>query len=187
VYTFLGLEQTHWQFINTFAPWLSAVGTLAAVIVSLYLARKRDTPKARLLVYDIMVVTAGDTRPPPHYVQFRVVNEGDRRVRITQIGWRYGLFKKHHCVQLYEDSLSSKLPIELEHGQEAQWLIPMKMPDREWADYFANGFLSHAPWPVWHWTLRGRAFSSLGNVFETRPATGLLATLRKARRATTKT
>ncbi len=34
------LDQELWSFINSFAPWLSAVGTIAAVITSLYLARK---------------------------------------------------------------------------------------------------------------------------------------------------
>jgi hypothetical protein len=36
------MDRETWRFINTFAPWLSAVGTLVAVAVSLYLARKSN-------------------------------------------------------------------------------------------------------------------------------------------------
>ncbi len=36
------LDQQTWQFVNTFAPWLAAFGTLMAVIISLYLARRAD-------------------------------------------------------------------------------------------------------------------------------------------------
>jgi hypothetical protein len=31
-------DRETWTFVNSFAPWLSAIGTLAAVITSLYLA-----------------------------------------------------------------------------------------------------------------------------------------------------
>lgn len=33
---YLSVEE--WKFINSFAPWLSAIGTLLAVSVSLYLS-----------------------------------------------------------------------------------------------------------------------------------------------------
>jgi hypothetical protein len=36
------LDQDTWRFINTFAPWFSAFGTLSAVSVSLYLANRRE-------------------------------------------------------------------------------------------------------------------------------------------------
>ena len=34
------MDRATWQFINSFSSWLSAIGTVAAVIVALYLARR---------------------------------------------------------------------------------------------------------------------------------------------------
>jgi hypothetical protein len=34
------MDKEIWQVINTFAPWLSAIGTVSAVIASLYLATR---------------------------------------------------------------------------------------------------------------------------------------------------
>jgi hypothetical protein len=44
------MDQETWRFINTFAPWLSAIGTLTAVAVSLYLARRSDRQKLEVRV-----------------------------------------------------------------------------------------------------------------------------------------
>ena len=35
---FLGLSKAHWELFNSFSTWLSAIGTIAAVVVSLWLA-----------------------------------------------------------------------------------------------------------------------------------------------------
>jgi len=31
------MDTVMWELINTFAPWFSAIGTISAVVVSLYL------------------------------------------------------------------------------------------------------------------------------------------------------
>ena len=54
-----------WEFINSFAPWLAAFGTVAAVIVSLYLAR--TDKRIRLAIYEgvrIITVRTGDGKFP---------------------------------------------------------------------------------------------------------------------------
>ena len=42
------MDRETWKFINTFAPWVSALGTTAAVIVSLYLALRTARVKIRV-------------------------------------------------------------------------------------------------------------------------------------------
>jgi len=36
------VETETWKFINTFAPWFSAIGTILAVVTSLYSAGQAD-------------------------------------------------------------------------------------------------------------------------------------------------
>lgn len=69
-------DQETWRFINSFAPWLAARGTLAAVIVSLYLARRAS--RLELGVFPAVVNLVQQGRPGPHqeFFQIRVVDHG---------------------------------------------------------------------------------------------------------------
>jgi hypothetical protein len=173
-----GIGKAQWEIINSFANWLAAIGTIAAVIVSLYLAN-RSMHKARLSVGLRILVGPGSTKPYPQYVVFNIVNVGERPLRITNIGWRTGLWKKRHALQLFEESMSSKLPVDLTQGETAQWFVPTTAPDEPWSSYFARGFLSQHPRIALR-TLRGQAFSSLGHIFEAEPEPDLISKLREA-------
>lgn len=174
--TFLGIGKEHWALINSFAPWLSAIGTLSAVVVSLYLAN-RSQHSARLSVGLRIMIGPGSVEPYPEFVVFKIVNHGARPLRITQIGWRAGLWKKRYAVQSFEDGISSKLPIDLEHGQEASWFVPTRHSQEGWPTYFAKGFLESR---IALWTLRAQAFSSLGHDFFVKPEPNLLKALEEA-------
>lgn len=175
-----GVGKAQWEMINSFANWLSAIGTLAAVVVSLYLA-SRSTNKARLSVGIRIFIGPGSEAPYPEYVVFKIVNHGERPLRITQIGWKWGLWKKHYAVQLYEESLSARLPVDLAHAQEAQWFFPTTLRDgmEPWATYFGRtAMMPH--YRIAIRTLRAQAFSSLGKAFVAKPESNLLDTLYKA-------
>ncbi len=43
-------DRSLWLFINSFAGWLSALGTIAAVIVALYLARRDSRIRLKVVV-----------------------------------------------------------------------------------------------------------------------------------------
>jgi len=174
-----GIGKAQWELVNSFANWLSAIGTLAAVCVSLYLANRLSTPKAKVSVGLRIILGAGAKGPAPEYVVFRVVNTGERPLRITQIGWKLGLWKKRYAIQMYEASLSSTLPVDLAHGQEAQWFIPTAAREVPWPSYFAKGMLM----PNYRsscFTLRAQVFSSVGHVFKAKPEGPLLSKLREA-------
>ena len=123
--TFLGISKTEWDFINSFSNWLSAIATIAAVWAALYLAKRATTQKAKVTVGHRVMIQSGDKGPIPEFVVFNIINTGERPIRITQIGWKVGFWKKRHAIQMFEESLSSKLPVELVHGQEASWYVPL--------------------------------------------------------------
>jgi hypothetical protein len=145
--TFLGLPLQTWEFINTFAPWLSAAATICAVVLSLYLAFIRNRPKLRVRATHVVIVEQGGMAPYPSYVLINVVNVGDKRVRVTGIGWEFGVWRwKGSGVQLPNiDNVSNKVPLELEQGQEGNWFIPSD----NWCDGIARKFLL----PHWRWNL----------------------------------
>jgi hypothetical protein len=177
--TFLGITKSQWDFYNSFSNWLSAIGTLAAVWVSLYLARRATAPKARVTVGHRIILQAGAQGQPPEYVLFNIVNTGERPLRITQIGWKVGLFRKRYAVQMYEHLLSSKLPIELSHGQEASWYVPLAFADDSWLRNFSKDLLM-PHYRISCFTVRAQFFSSLGKTFVAKPEQNLLVKLKEA-------
>jgi hypothetical protein len=52
-------DKATWQFINTFADWFAAAGTIAAVIVAIYLARLDKTIRLKVNAGARLMVTAG--------------------------------------------------------------------------------------------------------------------------------
>jgi hypothetical protein len=182
---FLGITKSEWDFINSFSSWLSAIGTLAAVWVALYLAKRATAQKAKVSVGHRVLIQPGAKGPIPEFVVFNIINTGERPLRITQIGWKVGLWKKRHAVQLYDDSLSSKLPVELAHGQEASWYVPLAAREEPWLVYFAKGMLMPR-YSTSCLTLRGQFFTSLGNVFVAKPEQNLISKFQEACHALSK-
>ena len=178
---FLGLSQQQWAFINSFADWLSAVGTISAVAVSLYWASHANRPKAKLSAGVRLMVTPGSEEKPPELVAVKIVNTGDRPIRITGVGWSHGFFKRRYCIQLADDGspFNSPLPVDLNHGQEAQWFVPTDFGDDGWFKYFSRKFiLPH--WRIALATLRVQAHTSTGYSFKAKPESTLLDPLKEA-------
>src|SRR5688572_17908988 len=95
--------QSIWQteFAGQLATWLSAIGTIAAVVVALYLARARDRITLRLHAYTILLFSPGNDEVP-EFVSIEVTNVGRRTATVSQIGWRFGVLRKRHAVQIAE-------------------------------------------------------------------------------------
>ena len=129
-------DKETWRFINTFAPWLSAVGTLAAVATSLWLAQ-RDR-RIRLAVrasLRIQFIRGGGPGHGDRLVSVNVINRGRRAATVSGIGWRLGLLKRREF--LVPDYQGTTLPAKLEDGDEAAFLFPL--------DQFASGLLDALP------------------------------------------
>lgn len=177
--TLFGISKAEWELYNSFSNWLSAIGTLAAVIVSLHLARRTGRPRATVSVGHRLVITPGEKGKPPEVVVFRIVNTGDRTIRITNIGWCVGIRKKRNALQMYDQSQSSPLPVELAHGQEASWVVPLDAREEGWLRSFANKMMKPNLW-VSCATIKAQFHTSVGEVFTTRPERSLIEMLRKA-------
>jgi hypothetical protein len=180
--TLFGIGKAEWELYNSFSNWLSAIGTLAAVIVSLHLARRSGRPRAAVSVGHRLVVTQGDRGKPPEVIVFRIVNTGDRTIRVTNIGWRIGLLKKRHAMQLYDQKQSSVLPVELAHGQEASWTVPLDAREEPWLQYFASKMMKPNLWLSCA-TIKAQFHTSVGEVFMARPERSLVEMLRTAGKA----
>ena len=181
--TIFGIGKAEWELYNSFSNWVAAIATLSAVLVSLYLARRAARPRAKVSVGLRVIVGSGGKGAYPEVIVFRIVNIGDRVIRVTNIGWQLGLFKKRYAIQLYDPLLSSALPIELSHGQEASWTVPTDFGDDPWRISFAKKMMEPYFWVAGK-TLRVQFHTSVGEVFTARPEKNVISFLRKWRVST---
>ncbi|MEW6052542.1 MAG: hypothetical protein AB1552_01970 [Nitrospirota bacterium] len=117
-YAFLGLSEAQWEFINTFAPWLSAIGTIAAVITSLYLAMRDRIIKLKIAAFFKKSKFERDT----HYIAIYITNIGHRTANVLSLYWksRKTIYEQERTEF---DQGSSDLPIKLSDGEEAKYFI----------------------------------------------------------------
>ena len=115
-------DRETWRFINSFAPWFSALGTLAAVIVSLYLARRAARPKIGVSVAITRMAKPGQsTDDLPPFLRIGVVNRGFREVVLIGVMWKQLGWRKQRYVDWSPaNAYSKQLPTKLQHGEEAQ-------------------------------------------------------------------
>lgn len=177
--TLLGIDKSTWDLLNGFANWFSAAGSFAAAAIALFIANRAAKPTAKLTVGHRISIGLGTSQPYPEYAVFRVVNTGDRPIRITQIGWNIRWPRRRTAVQMFQENLSSPLPVDLSHGQEASWFVPLNSRGEPWTEYFAKGMLM-PHYRLSLWSLRAQAFSSVGFEFSTKPEENLLSRLREA-------
>ena len=128
------LTQETWQFINSFAPWFSALGTVLAVFVAIYLARRDRVIRLEVSAGFRYIITfeipGHDLSPELEYLQIMVVNVGHRDAQIIKIVWKVGILQKQYFSQLIVGNMPSPLPIRLHDGEEAKYLIPLdEKPD----------------------------------------------------------
>ena len=114
-------DRETWLFINSFAPWLAALGTVAAVIVSLYLARR--ALRLDIRVFAQIVATFG-MEPREELFRIGVVNHGRKAVVSQLVWWPLGFGRRMHWIVLPpRNHLSTELPCELDFGEKADALL----------------------------------------------------------------
>lgn len=177
---FLGLSKPQWELINSFSNWLSALGTIGAVIVSLWLATRAIRLQCHASVGHRLIIESGATGAIPEIIVFRIVNTGERSIRVTSIGWRVGLLRwRREALQMFDRAQSSPMPVDLTHGQEAHWVVPLLPDEQGLLSSFPRKML--APHARFHCaTLRACFITSVGKTFLIKPEQGLLKKLREA-------
>ena len=166
------------QIWSAVGIWVAGIATFAAVVVSLYLARRGE--KLRLKVHaGLRDVVVGDGTPIDKRLSIGVTNLGDRPVTITSVGWAVGKRKNQRfCVQPVSAPLTSDCPIELSHGKSANFMVSFQtMPS--WPKDFAHGFVRDVSDKNLK-TLVARICTSVGQTIKARPEKGLLDRLKEA-------
>ena len=139
-------DRETWLFINSFAPWLAALGTVAAVIVSLFLARRASRPDIR--VFTNLISLFGQEIPKKVCVQINAVNHSRKAVVNTIAWWSLGFGRREQgwIVLPPDDPRSTKLPCELDFSGEANFLFPFATFQEPWKSLLEHVGESRFPW-----------------------------------------
>jgi len=163
------LSVEEWKFINTFAPWFSAIGTLLAVCVSLYISY--STRKIALSVSSGIFVF-NENGVDEEYLAINVINTGYRAVFLNSlmcISFQVGLFKKTNIGigHKYIDShKSSSFPCKLGENETANLFLKINNNNINWLqnikkkEHLRNHSLS---------TLRIVVYPNVGKPFKVKP------------------
>jgi hypothetical protein len=160
--------QDQWVFINGFAGWLSGFGSLSAVVVSLYLARRDMRIRLRISADIRQIVFSG---PPPvkkgEFITIAVTNVGRRSARVTGLFWKNLLIPHLYLLQIPGDApLSAQLPARLQDGDEADFTVPVQVFAKNDAAVFCR--LLPRPRKLMVQFLRMQVRTSTGEVFGAR-------------------
>ena len=127
------MDHHGWKFINSFAPWFSALGSIGAAVIALHIARRSNRAIMKISNNVVRIVGAGQiAESKTEYLKLEVHNMGLRPVRISGIFWTTGFIKKQNFIQLSpKNQLSSPMPATLQQGDEASYFFDLsEMPDR---------------------------------------------------------
>jgi hypothetical protein len=164
-----------WVAVGT---WVAGIGTLAAVIVALYLARRVE--KVRLKVYvGPRVVVLGDGTPFKKQIAFSVTNLGERPVTIESVGWVIGRGKgRRFAIQPVSGPFTSQYPIEIAHGKGTTFMVSLDEAPN-WYREFATGFVQDLSGDSLR-TLVAQIHTSVGQTIEVHPEKEILDALKTA-------
>jgi hypothetical protein len=129
-------DRQFWTFINSFAPWASALASSAAVVTALYLARRGDRIRLRVRCGIRVIIQQGaQAGPRPEYVNLEVTNVGRRTATIQTLFWTARFFRKKKMIWIAPQNAYSKpIPVTLADGETANWMAPLKEFDENFAD-----------------------------------------------------
>lgn len=157
-----------WKFINSFAPWLSAIGTLLAVCVSLYISF--STRKIALSISSGIFVF-NENGVDEEYLAINVTNTGYRTVFLNSlicISFQVGLFKKINIGigHKYIDShKSSSFPCKLGENETANLFVKINNDNVNWLHNFKEEHLKKHSLS----TLRIVVYPNVGKPFKVKP------------------
>ena len=125
------MDESSYRLLDLVGSWLTAIGTIGAVVVALALARGQRKVRLRVSVGSRVLVAQGDPRPAEEldrYVSVRVTNVGRRPVLVTSLEWSFGIWPNKVYLHQIPGPLpvSAQVPLELGEGQESAFLIPFE-------------------------------------------------------------
>ncbi len=133
-----------WKFINTFAPWFSAMGTFLAVCVSLYISY--STRRITLTVSSGIFIF-NENGVDEEYLAINVTNTGYRTVFLNSlmcISFQVGLFKKTNIGighKYIDTNKSSGFPCKLGENETAHMFLKINNSNQNWLQNFKKEYL----------------------------------------------
>lgn len=120
------MEETNLQLWNVIGTWVASIGTVSAVITSLWFSRQQNRIRLKISAGARMVFTPGSEHQPMYCI-INVVNIGDRPAKITGISWQFGRFKnKKYMLQVFGLPEFADTPHTLQLGEEATFGVPFR-------------------------------------------------------------
>lgn len=179
-----GLTSDQWNVLNVAGTWVSGMATATATWVALHIANRSLKQRADVEIAAAMMFGPG-LDVDDDYMRFSIVNTGERKIIIDQLGWQIGWFKKAYAYQsLYPVPGNSSLPITLEHGDSAQWFLPLGRSTTDpncWERHFAKQMLLGYG-TIGLRSLRAVFRTSIGTSFKAKPQPSIMGRLRQALR-----
>jgi len=154
-------DQATWQFINTFAGWISGTGSLLAVLVALHLARQDR--RVCVEVSANIMTAIGPMKPPRESIGIRLANPNRRVAQISLIGW-INTLKKPIVLQTF--TADTQFPVRLADGDEVVLSIPFEYMRLNLKSLMP--LLTPCPRLMIHF-LRVVAFPTVGEIFTAKP------------------
>jgi hypothetical protein len=121
------LASWDWRFINTFAPWLAAFGSILASLVAVRLANQQRKVQ---LIPSLEYATVYPLGEPVRVLIFEVVNIGHRPGRVHCLELRTGWPKPRRSVPIPDPAyapLSTRLPVTLADGETANCFFSVEL------------------------------------------------------------
>lgn len=114
---------------NAVGTWISGLGTIGAVITSLWLANNNNKIKLKIKVNSSILIDTF-TKEKQEVCHIEIVNICTRNVKINAIGWEIKRGKiKQNFYQKTDGSLSAKLPLTLNEGEDISIALDFKHGD----------------------------------------------------------
>lgn len=166
-----------WTLIGT---WVASIGTVSAVVASLYFSFNQNRIKFKVIVGHRKVVS-GLTKDIPDYCIINVVNIGSKPAKIISVGWRAGYFKKKvSFIQIFKNPGYDDVPKTLEEGEDATFGVPFNLnnDDEDWIVSFPKAVTEKSKSNLN--SLKLWVHTSHGQTFTVKPEKGLLEQLTKS-------
>ena len=171
------LDIQFWSMIGT---WVASVGTVSAVITSLWFAYNQNKIKLRITVRHMQLVSRTEENAPDHCV-VKIVNLSNKPAKIESIGWRAGFWKnKVSFIQMFKLPGFDDLPKVLTEGEDATFAVPFRYKgnDEDWIVRFPKSVTETSKFNLY--SLKLWVHTTQGQTFAVKPDKGLVEQLRKS-------
>lgn len=152
-----------WSVIGT---WVAGLGTVSAVIISLWLALHHNKIKLKVTAGHRLVITPGE-EDAPEFCSIHVVNVGVKPAKIISVSWRVGRGKnKRHMIQSFNIQPYETVPKLLTEGEDVSFMVPFNYDgsDRDWIVRFPKYLVDNGA-PNIIKTLKVGVHTSVGDSF----------------------